>query len=248
MSALAAVADRLTIPRRGPLDLRHEARDIHEIDAILADDVKFATALSRHARAAPMLRAAAQPVQGKVIPGMGRVWDYRAMTEPNGGRIVPQIFTQHIPVVRNVVGRADLDTLWRVLLAQGLMVQAATDAEGNVALYTSLDRLCYQARGANQLGPGVEHMHFGTSEEWTSKQMNAAAWLLARMKRNHGVPMYPAILTPGPGIVGYRRRGQTSHMEVSAKAGFHDRTDPGPGYVFSEIRERAIRFYRTGKF
>ena len=45
---------------------------------------------------------------------------------------------EHIPVIENVPGTDDFMTLTRVLDAQGLSLQAATDANGNVALYNPL--------------------------------------------------------------------------------------------------------------
>jgi hypothetical protein len=51
------------------------------------------------------------------------IWDYRQETSPNGGTIPLRACVWHIPVISNVDGRGDLDTLRRVLLDQGLMVQ-----------------------------------------------------------------------------------------------------------------------------
>ena len=39
------------------------------------------------------------------------------------------------------------------------MVQFSTDASGNVAMFTKANRLCFQARGANSVSCGIEHMH-----------------------------------------------------------------------------------------
>src|SRR4051794_32633612 len=92
----------------------------------------------------------------KDLPGAGRVYDWRdsAWTPSNGGKITPLIFVQHIPVVPNKDGIADFIRLRDVLVAQGLMVQSATDRDGNVALFTPFNALCYQARGANAVSCG----------------------------------------------------------------------------------------------
>lgn len=178
------------------------------------------------------------PGGGKVlkeIRGMGKVYDWRTSpwTPANGGKIRPLVFVQHIPVVRNVAGIGDFITLRNVLVAQGLMVQSATDAEGNVALFTPFDQLCYQARGANQVSTGCEHMHATTSEPWSKRQMRAAAWLAQLAERKHGITAKGGRLDPGPGVVKVRRRGHVTHEAVSHKAGFNDRSDPGPGFDWS---------------
>jgi hypothetical protein len=246
----SALADKRGKLRYPPVNSADEDREVHEIDEILADPGRFDEALSRYGEAVRRqgLLTSSQPRKIGKIQGMGVVWDYRHMTIPNGGVIKLEFGVQHIPVIRQMTGRADLDLLRQVLIAQGLMIQTGTDGEGNVAIYTNLNRLCYHARGANSFSYGTEHMHYLTSEPWSEKQLNAAAYLLARAKRYHGVPMHMAALAPGLGNVGFTRRGQTSHKEVSAKAGFFDRSDPGDGYPWAEVRERAIRYYRTRKF
>lgn len=246
MSALLhVVADRLGVKRGGNGAPEDEARDLHEIDAILADSARLDELLDR----GRFRLAGAQPRVHRRIPGMGTVWDYRHMTFPNGGVIRPLAYVQHIPVIRQMDGRADLDLLHRVLVAQGLMVQHATDAEGNVALYTPTNRLCYHARGANALAAGVEHMHATTSEEWTEKQINAAAYVAWIARYHHGVPLVRGTLVPGGNrTAAVTKRGQVAHAEVSAAAGYHDRSDPGPGYPWAEVRERAMFFNRHKRF
>jgi hypothetical protein len=108
---------------------------------------------------------------------------------PNGGLIGLRACVWHIPVVANVDGRGDFDTLRRVLLQQGLMVQFATDSEGNVALYTRANRLCYQARGGNQITCGVEQMHMTTGEPWSRKQLRAGGWIANYLEREFGIPL-----------------------------------------------------------
>lgn len=193
----------------------------------------------------------------KEIPGMGAVYDWRqsSWARANGGRIKPLVFVQHIPVVPNVQGIGDFVTLRNVLVAQGLMVQASTDREGNVALFTRFDELCFQARGANQFSCGAEHMHMTTGEAWSRKQLRAAAWLVQLAKRKHGIPATLGRLDPGAGLVKVRKLGQTTHMEVSAKAGFHDRTDPDghpngsrDGYDFDYVRHCVVFFDQHGHF
>lgn len=180
----------------------------------------------------------------KEIRGMGKVYDWRASpwTQPNGGKIPVALFVQHIPVVPNVPGIADFIRLRDVLVAQGLMIQSATDSEGNAALYTPFDRLCYQARGANSFSCGTEHMHMSTSEPWTKKQLRASAWLVHLCHEKHGTPYRRAWLRSGSGVVKVSRRGQTTHMAISQKAGYNDRSDPGSGYDFAYVLH-CVRFF-----
>jgi hypothetical protein len=182
----------------------------------------------------------------KEIRGMGKVYDWRASswTPVNGGKIKPLVMVQHIPVVPNMVGIADFVRLRDVLVAQGLMVQGATDREGNVALFTPYDSLCFQARGANQQSCGIEHMHLTVGEAWTKHQLRAAAWHVQLANRKHGMPLGRANLAAGPGVVRVLRRGQTTHEAVSDFAGFHDRIDPGHGFDFEYV-EHCVRFFRN---
>lgn len=186
----------------------------------------------------------------KELRGAGKVYDYRGtgVLPPNGGRIRPLIMVEHIPVVPNKPGTEDFLILANVLKKQNLSLQAATDREGNVALYNPLDRLCYQARGANQISCGVEHMHMSIGEEWTKKQLRASAWLWQYAEREYAIPLRTARLSPGHGTVGVLRRGHTSHRRVSQAAGFNDRSDPGPGYDWQYVRRAAIFFKRHGHF
>jgi hypothetical protein len=152
---------------------------------------------------------------------------------------------QHIPVVPNVTGIGDFVTLRNVLVQQGLMVQTATDREGNVALYTPFNVLCYQARGANQVSWGCENMHLSTGEAWSKKQLRAVAWVVQLAEAKHGIPVSKGRLGAGSGLARVLNRGAVTHEDVSNKAGFHDRTDPGEGewgewaYV-----QHAVRFFR----
>lgn len=183
------------------------------------------------------------------IPGGVTIRDYRGtgLCPPNGGRIRPLIFVQHIPVIRNKPGTEDLITLGRVLKQQGLAVQAGTDAEGNVAQYTRLDELCYHARGANSVSMGCEHMHYSISEEWTEAQMRAAAWLAHHASVSYGIPLQRAILGQGrPTKV--QRRGHTSHANQSAKAGFNDRSDPGPKFNYTHLYDLAKFYAKNRRF
>lgn len=186
----------------------------------------------------------------KELRGAGKVFDFRGtgVLPPNGGVLQPLIMVEHIPVVPNVQGAGDFHTLARVLKEQGLSLQAATDREGNVALYNSLNRLCFQARGANSVSCGVEHMHMTVEEEWTKKQLRASAWLWQLAERDFGIPLRVARISSGPGRIGVLRRGHTSHRRVSAAAGFHDRVDPGPGYDWEYVRKAALFFKRHGHF
>ncbi len=220
------------------IDPSLEERDIHEVDEELAEG------LGDEEGPAP------QPRSVRAIPGMGKVFDFRGtgLCPPNGGRIRPLAMVHHIPVVRNAPGTADFILLGNILRGKGLAIQAATDAEGNVALYTRFDELCFGQRGANQLACGVEHMHFDVGEAWTEKQMRAAAWCANQVLVSHGVPARRAIITPGNRFVGVQRRGHTSHENVSKKAGFNDRSDPGDGFDYPHLYELTMHFNKHHKF
>jgi hypothetical protein len=186
----------------------------------------------------------------KNLRGAGKVYDFRGtgVLPPNGGLIHPLIMVEHIPIVPNVEGTADFHALANVLKAQGLSLQAATDREGNVALYNPLNRLCFQAKGANQVSCGVEHMHMTIAEDWSRKQLRASAWLWQFAEREFGIPLRVARITSGPGHIRVLRRGHTSHKRVAAAAGFYDRVDPGPGYDWEYVRKAALFFKRHGHF
>lgn len=177
------------------------------------------------------------------------VWDYRDETSPNGGRIDLRACVWHIPVIKNQDGRGDLDTLRRVLLDQGLMVQFGNDSEGNVAMYTRADRLCYQARGANSYTCGVEQMHYTTGEEWSRKQLRASAWIAQYLEREFDIPLQMADVDPGgPGIAKIVRKGHTSHAQISRMAGYNDRSDPGQGFDYEYVFGAAAFFKTHGHF
>lgn len=244
-----AVVDRLrgeVAYRRARAHLEHEQRDICDTPPNVATGP-----------GQPWSVVAGAPVGDRVIggglvlkeiPGMGKVYDWRSSTwtPANGGRINPLVFVQHIPVVPNTTGIADFVTLRNVLVAQGLMVQSATDREGNVALFTPFDVLCYQAKGANQFSCGCEHMHVSTGELWSRMQLRAAGWLVQLAERKHGIPLGMANLNDGDGVVRVARRGQTSHKNVSARAGYNDRTDPGGGYDWDYVKHCAVFFKEHG--
>lgn len=183
------------------------------------------------------------------IKGGVTIRDYRdtGLCPANGGRITPVIFVDHIPVIRNRAGVEDLLTLGRVLKAQGLAVQRGTDAEGNVAQFTDLNELCYHARGANSISAGAEHMHYGLDEPWTERQFRAAAYVAWEAMHYRGIPLQGAKLLGGnPTRVA--RRGHCSHARQSAAAGYHDRSDPGPGFRFAHVYELARYFDRHRRF
>ena len=186
----------------------------------------------------------------KELKGAGKVFDFRGtdVLPPSGGVIQPLIMVEHIPVVPNVEGPADFLTLARVLKAQGLSLQASTDREGNVALFNPLNRLCFQARGANSVSCGVEHMHMTIEEDWTKEQFRAAGWLWQFAEHEHGIPLRVARLSSGAGRVGVLRRGHTSHQRVSAAAGFNDRSDPGGKFDWEYVRHSALFFKQHGHF
>lgn len=221
----------------------HEVRDLHDFEESSHDLERLF-----HARG-PL--SASKPRIIKTLKGAGKIYDYRrsGLLAPNGGRIRLLIAVEHIPVVPNRVGTGDFIQLASVLKAQGLSLQAATDAEGNVALYTPLDRLCYQARGANQVSFGVEHMHMSTGEPWTKKQLRASAWIWQYAYREFGIPMRVGRIVDGPGnTVRVIEKGHTSHMRVSAAAGWNDRSDPGRGYDWEYVRHCALYYRKKGTF
>jgi N-acetylmuramoyl-L-alanine amidase-like protein len=219
------------------VDPTQEERDIHEADEALGEEP------DEEGREI-------KPRSVRAIRGMGKVYDYRGtgLCPPNGGRIRPLIMVHHIPVVPNLKGTADFVRLGNVLRAQRLAIQAATDAEGNVALYTRFDQLCHGQRGANVVGCGVEHMHMTVGEDWTEKQMRAAAWCANQVWASYGIPPHRAVLTPGNRTVGVRRRGHTSHQNVSKMAGFNDRSDPGSGFNYVHMYELTRHYSKHGKF
>ena len=246
---------------RGALqNLQHEQKDIcnehddlsaHPLAEAYEPSPEFeAVRLVESPTAAAVAKVAKATLIGggrvlKTVPGMGTVYDWRTSpwTPANGGRITPLVFVQHIPVVPNMAGIADFVRLRDVLVPQGLMVQTATDRDGNIALYTHFDQLCYQARGANQISWGCEHMHISTSEDWTKRQFRASAWIVNQSLDKLSIPTYTAELRSGSGVVGVARRGQTSHQRVSAAAGYNDRSDPGRGYDWEYVRH-CVRWYR----
>lgn len=196
-------------------------------------------------------RTAVKPRVIKTIRGMGKIYDFRTtgLLAPSGGLIRPLIMVEHIPVVPNMPGIGDFLALARVLNAQNLSLQAATDTEGHVALYTPLNRLCWQARGANSISCGVEHMHMSINEDWSKKQLRASAWLWQYAEREFGIPLRVAKIGDGPGAtVSVFKRGHTSHKRVAAAAGFNDRSDPGGKYDWEYVRAAVLFFKRHGHF
>lgn len=204
-----------------------------------------------------------EPRSVKRVPGMGgKVFDFRGtgLCPPNGGRIRPLAFVHHIPVIPNAVGLADFERLGRDLRAQGLAIQAATDAEGNVALFTRLDEFCHGHMGANHLACGAEHMHFSLDEDWTEAQMRAAAWLANRALDSFGIPPRKAKLLPGDGFrkpdgvfvvtkrIGVKRRGHTTHKAISDGIGSHQRSDPGSKFDFKHLFELTRFFHEHQRF
>jgi hypothetical protein len=197
---------------------------------------------------------AVAPRATHAVKGMGKVYDWRGtgLLPPvlgSGGQpiaIPVNALTHHIPVIANAAGASDFITLANVLKTspQGrLSLQFADDREGNVAIYAEPHHLCFQARGLNQQGPGVEHMHLTIGERWTERQYRAAAWIAWWLHRHYKLPYRNAQLAPaGAGLAAVRRRGHTTHRRVSDVAGFHDRVDPGSGFHRPHVFDLA-RFY-----
>lgn len=190
------------------------------------------------------------------VPGMGgKVYDFRGTglcppASVNGGsvKIKPLVAVEHIPVVANRNGIDDFVALAGVLRVRGLAVQSATDSEGNVCRYTNLDDLCWQAKGANAVSCGTEHMHLTVGEAWTERQMRAAAWLAVLAFERQGVPLQNGSLIAGPGVVKVKQRGHVGHAYVSRAAGFNDRIDPGAGFERQHMYELARFFMRHRRF
>ena len=157
-------------------------------------------------------------------------------------------------------GLADFRTLANILNGKELGIQAATDEAGNVALFAPFDREVGGQLGANKLACGIEHMHLKINEDWTEKQMRAAAWCSHRVLEEHGIPLRRAILTPGDGFfddndlfhltknVGVQRGGHTSHKNVSAMIGSFQRTDPGPKFSFKHLYKLTRFFHEHHTF
>jgi hypothetical protein len=186
----------------------------------------------------------------KDLRGAGKLLDARGtgILPPNGGPIRLLLAVEHIPVVPNVPGVGDFLTLARVVKDQGLSLFAATDREGNFCIYNRPDVLCYANKGANYCAAGTEHMHMSIEEEWSRMQLRASAWGWQYLDHAYGIPMQMAKLLPGDGQVGVARKGHTSHQNVSNKAGFHDRTDPGPKYDWDYVKAAAEFFVIHGGF
>jgi hypothetical protein len=185
----------------------------------------------------------------KALRGAGKIYDWRGtgLLPPNGGLIRPLIGIEHIPVVPNRQGTADFIQLANVLKAQGLSLQTATDKEGNIALYNGLNRLCYQARGSNQISYGTEHMHMTVGEVWSKKQLRAAAWIWQYAEREFGIPVQTAVL--GHGIpTPVLKRGHISHKNQAIAAGYRDRVDPGSGFDVPYVAHCVAFFKRHGHF
>jgi N-acetylmuramoyl-L-alanine amidase len=189
-----------------------------------------------------------QPVKVLDIKGTrGKVFDFRGTglcpPAPGGRRIRPLVMVHHIPVVHQAEGIGDFRKLAEILVGAGKSIQASTDGEGNVALFTHWDQLCWGQKGANFVACGVEHMHFSTAKTFSEAQMKAAAWCANQVWKKHNIPPRRGILLPGDGVVTVQRRGHTSHMNVSKKAGFNNRTDPGPNFDYALLYE-LTKFYR----
>lgn len=185
----------------------------------------------------------------KALRGAGKVYRARPhVLPPNGGRSPVLVMVEHIPVMHDKPGTEDFTDLARVLLAQGLSLEAATDGDGNVCLYNRLDVLCYQARGLNGPSCGVEHMHMSIGDPWRRVQLRASAWLWQYAEREYGIPMQMAKLGRRPGQAVVLRKGHTSHRRVSEAAAFNDRSDPGPGYDWEYVMRAAAFYKRHGGF
>lgn len=186
------------------------------------------------------------------VKGMGgKFYDFRGtgLLPPSGGLIRVQVGVEHIPVIHQAAGLDDFFTLASVLRQRGLSLQAATDGTGNAVQYNRLDALCWQAKGANSISYGVEHMHFAIDEAWSRRQFRAAAYMMWRAQEYQGIPLIGGKLVQlAPGVVGATRKGHVSHKYVSATAGFFDRVDPGPLFRWQHCYELAAFFDEHRRF
>lgn len=224
----------------GPFDEADEQRDLHDGEA---DAPEPDTPRPRGPQPARLRKL-------KIAKGQtSHVFDYRKNTSANGGAIALRACVHHIPVISQHSGHGDLDVLRQVLLAQGLMVQFGTDAEGNVAIYTPPNRLCFHARGSNSFTCGIEHMHRTVGEHWLKKQFRAGAWIAQYLERRFDLPLKMArVESAGSGRAQIVSRGHTSHEMISRKAGFNDRSDPGSGFDYEQVFSAARFFKRHGHF
>jgi len=224
-----------------PFDSANEQRDLHDSDKDAPDEEDARGPSRVDVKIRRTLKIGGQRTS--------KIFDFRGVTSPNGGRIELRACVHHIPVIHNVAGRGDLDALRSVLVNEGLMVQFSTDAEGNIAMYTPADRLCFHARGANSFTCGIEHMHFTTDERWFKKQLRAAAWIAQYLEKRFDLPLEMATVEPGgAGIARIVKRGHTSHQLISQEARFNDRTDPGSGFDYEYVFHAARFFKRHGHF
>jgi N-acetylmuramoyl-L-alanine amidase len=197
-----------------------------------------------------------KPRAVKDLPGAGKVYDFRGTgllpgVKDDNGHVIRTnllLWVEHIPVYPNKPGIEDFYGLADVLRARELQLQTATDRDGNVAIYTSPNILCYQAKGANFISGGTEHMHMTTSEDWTRRQLRASAWIWQWVER-YGVPIQGGRIKPAPNNqVSVTRKGHVGHARVSAAAGYNDRSDPGPEYDWKYVRHCAEYWKRKGTF
>lgn len=233
-----------------------EDRGLEEFESLLASPDAVGEALENFERkvrddADIAMARFGQPKLVKTIRWKGKtqvkVWDYRHFTSSNLGPITPYLYVDHIPVIHQAAGLEDINTLWRVLVGQGLMVHRADDAGGNVAMFTGLNVGNYQAKGANSISVGNEHMHYGINDPWSRKQMMAAAFASWQAYEYANITTRYGSIGSGNGYVTVRKRGHVTHKRVSAAAGYFDRSDPGPTWengVDTEVAELA-RFYNT---
>jgi hypothetical protein len=245
----------------GDLDYWEPDVDIHDIDNVLADpdhlrslgqpDVddysqEFKKLLTQPEGARGLIGGAKVL---KDLGGAGKVYDWRHSnwTPANGGLQTIRAFVHHIPVVPNQAGIADFIVLRNVLVAQGLMVQCATDREGNVALFTPFNVLCYQARGGNFCTTGCESMHMTTSEGWSKAQLRALAWCVQLCEEKHDVPYSTASISGTSGLITVEKKGQTTHKRVADASKQFNRSDPGwelPDNDDYRYMQHCVRFWR----
>jgi N-acetyl-anhydromuramyl-L-alanine amidase AmpD len=92
--------------------------------------------------------------------------------------------------------------------------------------------VAYHAPGANHDGIGIEHAGYArqTREQWLDdfghRMLGLSVQLTARLCQRWKIP---AVFVTAPELQ-LRKRGITTHAEVSRAFGKSDHTDPGPGF------------------
>lgn len=118
----------------------------------------------------------------------------------------------------------------------------------SIQRYLKLTQIAWGAPGANQSGVHYEQMGYArwTREQWMDKArptLDRTAWLMAR---NHNYLKSNGVTVPlrklSDDELADRKPGITSHRQVTRVFGGGTHTDPGTGYPYEWVVERA-RYY-----